>query len=237
MYKFNQNDKKWGDVIYSSKIPHTETIKSSGCGICSAAMIISNLTDTYIEPPKIAEYSVKNGFRVDGVGTAFALYPAIATKYNLSCVQTGDISKAIECIKKGGMVVCSTSGGENKLFSSGGHLFVMTGVSGDEVEFYDVGIYSGKYNTIYRKARCKVKNDFVYVNKNEAKKHITTYFMFERKGNMNIYSYDDTVEKLIKFGITDISNMEYWEKVLSGREPLDKDNVRTIFDRLLEKIK
>ena len=62
MYKFNQNDKKWADVIYSSKNPHTETIKSSGCGICSAAMIISNLTDTYIEPPKMAEYSVKNGF-------------------------------------------------------------------------------------------------------------------------------------------------------------------------------
>lgn len=236
MYKFNQNDKKWGDVIYSSKKPHTETIKSSGCGICSAAMIVSNLTDTYIEPPKMAEYSVKNGFRIDGVGTAFALYPSIANEYNLSCVQTGDINKAIECVKRGGMVVCSTSGGENKLFSTSGHLFVMTGVSGDEVEFYDVGIYSGKYNTAYRKQRCYVKNGFVYVNKNEAKKHITTYFMFERKKKMNIYSYDDTVENLIKLGITDKANMEYWEKALSGREPLNKDNVRTIFDRLIEKI-
>ena len=115
---------------------------------------------------------MKNGFRIDGVGTAFALYPSIANKYNLSCVQTGDIERAISCVKKGGMVVCSTSGGENKLFSTGGHLFTMTGVSGDEVEFYDVGIYSGKYNTSYHKARCRVKNDFVYVYKNEAKKHM-----------------------------------------------------------------
>ena len=237
MYKFNQNDKKWADVIYSSKKPHTETIKSSGCGICSAAMIISNLTDTYIEPPKMAEYSVKHGFRIDGVGTDWGLYKKISEDYNLKYKQTTDIEKAIECVKNGGMVVCSTSGGENKLFSTGGHLFLMTGISGEEIEFYDVGIYSGKYDTAYRKQRCRVKNDFVYVKKNEAKIHIRKYFMFERKIKMNIYSYDNTVENLIKLGITDKANMEYWEKALSGREPLSKENVRIIFDRLIEKAK
>ena len=52
MYKFNQNDSTWANVVYSAKAPHTETVKSSGCGICSACMIVSNLTDTYIEPPE-----------------------------------------------------------------------------------------------------------------------------------------------------------------------------------------
>ena len=52
----------------------------------------------------------------------------------------------------------------------------------------------------------------------------------------NKYSYDDTVEQMIIKGITDISNMQYWEKVLAGIEPLDKNNVRVIFNRMLEKI-
>ena len=59
----------------------------------------------------------------------------------------------------------------------------------------------------------------------------------ERKDNMkNKYSYDDTVDKLISLGVTDIKNMEYWEKALRGEIPLNKDNVRAIFNRLAEKI-
>ena len=55
MIIFSQRDKRWADVTYSAKPPHNETIKSSGCGITSAAMVISNLTDIYVEPPEMAE--------------------------------------------------------------------------------------------------------------------------------------------------------------------------------------
>lgn len=59
--------------------------------------------------------------------------------------------------------------------------------------------------------------------------HMGVAFRFKN----NKYSYDDTVNALIEKGITDIANMQYWEKCLDGREPLDKDNVRAIFNRLL----
>lgn len=52
----------------------------------------------------------------------------------------------------------------------------------------------------------------------------------------NKYSYDNTVEHLIRLGITSIDNMEYWEKCLSGTEELNKDNVRAIFDRLISEV-
>ena len=236
MIIFSQRDKRWAGILYSAKAPHTETIKSSGCGITSAAMIVSNLTDTYVEPPEMAEYSVKNGFRIDGVGTALALYPAIAKKYNLKCTKSYDIFKASECVRNGGMVVCSTNGGENKLFSTGGHLFLMTEISGNDCEFVDPENYQGKFSTEYRKKRCYEKNGKIYVNINEAKKHISVYYLFERKEQMaNKYSYDNTVEHLIRLGITDKENMQYWEKTLAGKEPLNKDNVRAIFDRLIER--
>lgn len=51
----------------------------------------------------------------------------------------------------------------------------------------------------------------------------------------NKYSYDNTVEHLIKLGVTSIDNMSYWEMALAGTKPLDKDNVRIILDRLIKK--
>ena len=238
MIIFSQRDEKWKNYKYSAKAPHTETIMSSGCGITTAAMIVSNLTGEYVEPPKMADYSVKNGHRIDGVGTAFSLFPAIGKLYNLNCVQTNDIFKAVECVRGNGLVACSTNGGVNKLFSTGGHIFLMSGISGNDCEFIDPDNYNGKYETDYRKKRAKIKNGKIYVNVNEAKKHITTYFMFERKNNMekNIYSFDNTVEHMIRLGITDKANMEHWEKCLNGMKDFNKDEVRTIFDRFIKKI-
>lgn len=235
MIWFSQRNSNWAHVPYSAKPPHTETIKSSGCGICSACTIIANLTNKYIEPPEMAQYSVQKGYRIDGVGTSHSLYFDIAKKYNLKCTQSYNIYDAVECVRKGGMVVCSTNGGANKLFSTSGHLFVMSDVIGNECEFIDSDNYSGKYQTTYRKQRCYEKDGKIYVNINEAKKHIAVYYCFERMAKMNKYSYDDTVNSLIELGITSIENMQYWEKCLDGREELNKDNVRTIFDRLIER--
>lgn len=53
----------------------------------------------------------------------------------------------------------------------------------------------------------------------------------------NKYSYDDTVNNMILDGITTAENMAYWEKVLDGREPLNKDYVRAVLDRYSEKMK
>lgn len=52
----------------------------------------------------------------------------------------------------------------------------------------------------------------------------------------NKYSYDNTVEHMVRLGITKQENMEYWEKSLDGREPLNKENVRAIFDRFISKV-
>lgn len=52
----------------------------------------------------------------------------------------------------------------------------------------------------------------------------------------NLYSYDDTVEALIKCGIITLENMLNWELMLSGRAELKTEFVRTIFDRCCAKI-
>jgi len=192
---YNQRDLKWANHIYSATPPHTETVQTSGCGITSAAMIISNLTDTIITPDVMADYSIKNGFRVDGIGTSFSLFPAIAKKYNLNCVQASDINQAIECVNNGGLVICSTNGGITGLFSTGGHLFVLSNEVNGRCEFVDPDLYPGKYNTSYRRTRATVENDRVYVNKDVAKVYITTYFCFSKieieEEKVMIYDYID----------------------------------------------
>ncbi len=52
----------------------------------------------------------------------------------------------------------------------------------------------------------------------------------------NRYSYDNTVELMILDGVTDTANMQNWERMLDGREPINKDYVRTIFDRYHDKL-
>lgn len=49
------------------------------------------------------------------------------------------------------------------------------------------------------------------------------------------YSYDDTVDNMIRDGITTVENMAYWEKVLSGREQVNLQYLRTLLDRYHEK--
>ena len=236
MIIYSQRDKRWANFSYSAKPPHTETIKSSGCGVTSGAMIVANLTDNKVTPVDIARLSLKNGHRIDGVGTSHSLYPDLAKIYNLKCEKSYDIEEAIKCVNNGGLAVCSTNGGENKLFSTGGHLFIMSGEDKKVCEFIDPDNYQGKYDTDYRSIRCFEKDSKIYVRKEEAKKHIAVFYLFERKDEMkNKYSYDDTVDKLISLGVTDIKNMAYWEKALSGEFPLNKDNVRAIFNRLIEK--
>jgi len=196
MIIYYQTDNRWANKVYSASAPHTETVKTSGCGVTSAAMIITNLTGKKVTPDVMADFSVKGGHRIDGVGTAFSLYPAIAKKYGLNCRQTSSIDDAISCVKAGGMVVCSTNGGVSGLFSTSGHLFVMCGVEEKTCIFADPYLYDGKYNVSFRKNKAKVKNGLVYVDADDAKAEIATYFCFFKEKRKMLETANDITWEL-----------------------------------------
>lgn len=50
------------------------------------------------------------------------------------------------------------------------------------------------------------------------------------------YSYDKTVDSMIKDGVTTIENMANWEQKLAGKSEIKPEEVRTIFDRYYEKV-
>jgi SH3-like domain-containing protein len=82
---YNQND--YGNVAYgyqNSACTVKATLKTSGCGVLAYVNLIKNITGTDVQPSTIATYSLNNGYRVNGVGTAYGLYKAFANAYGSS---------------------------------------------------------------------------------------------------------------------------------------------------------
>ena len=115
---YNQADKRWANYPYPSKTYPKATVKSSGCGPTSAAMIISSFIKT-IYPNEMAKLFLDNGLRAD-TGTSHEAFPWIAKKYDLKMKKTIYIADAVECLKRGGMCIAYCKAGG--LFSTGGIL-------------------------------------------------------------------------------------------------------------------
>ena len=122
---FNQTDSRWRDVPYGYSntgrtIPAfigkgASGNVGSGCGVLSLTNAVYYLTGHFIEPKTIAEYSLKNGHRVHGVGTAFSLYKAFAddhgAEYGFSFVhEAHGWSELKNDLQAGCVSICSKEG-------------------------------------------------------------------------------------------------------------------------------
>lgn len=118
-----QGDSSWGANSYGC---NGTTIKSAGCGITSAAMVL-NFYGKNVDPAILAKDSMANGYRVCGGGTAAGFFSHIAAKYSLkySAVSWSGIASSL---KSGRPVIAAM---DDTIFSSGGHYIVLTGISSD----------------------------------------------------------------------------------------------------------
>ena len=105
-----------------------KTVSSSGCGFTSCAMIVSYLLDKKITPREfVGDWSRK--YYVYNQGMSWGLPQAAATHYGLGKVeQTTSSSRMVEALRNNQPVMSSQSAG---LFTSGGHLIVLRGITSD----------------------------------------------------------------------------------------------------------
>ena len=85
---FRQQDSRWKYVKYgySDTAGRTQAYLGygasgnvgSGCGVLALTNAVYYLNGTFIEPSVIATYSLRNGYRVNGVGTSYGLYSSFA---------------------------------------------------------------------------------------------------------------------------------------------------------------
>ena len=119
---YYQQDYK--DVIL--KAPD-RTVSSSGCGFTSCSMVVSYLLDQKITPREfVSDWSRKHYYTG---GMLWTLPQATVEHYNLeNVIQTTSIDQVVQALRDNHPVMSSQGPG---LFTSGGHLIVLRGITSD----------------------------------------------------------------------------------------------------------
>ena len=183
---YSQADSRWGYILYTAYNDKSQTIKSSGCGPTSAAMVVSSSKGAIL-PSTMAKLFVDNGYRTRNNGTAWAAWAFVADYFNFSEYHsTSSFSTMQKYLttdnNKDGVadyfVVCSAGSG---LFTSGGHYIVLVADKDSTITVYDPYLYYGKFNTASRKAAgVTVSGNAAYVSESSFKKYgaIKNYWIF-----------------------------------------------------------
>lgn len=121
---YSQADKRWGSLSYGK----VGTIYSSGCGPTSLAMVVSGLTRQAITPDSVANWSVRNGYRIEGNGSAWALMTAGGANWGLKvqAISRVDGNSVAQALSEGRPIVASMGKGS---FTNGGHFIVLRGIT------------------------------------------------------------------------------------------------------------
>jgi hypothetical protein len=82
---YKQYDSNWAVLDYSAK-GETNTIKSAGCGITCAAMVIASLKNKIITPVDTAKWSKTHGYKIKGQGTAYTYFKPQLAEYDINCI-------------------------------------------------------------------------------------------------------------------------------------------------------
>lgn len=132
--EYEQTDLRWKNLMYSNHGDRSQKIGNSGCGPTCAAMVVATLKKPGETPKEAASWAVKNGYRTDNDGTAWAYFVPYFAQFNISCEQTGDTEKAVEALKNDLMVISAAGPG---LWTTGGHFILAYGLDGDKVLIHD----------------------------------------------------------------------------------------------------
>lgn len=146
---FKQCDSRWKNTNYGN-CKGESTICSSGCGVTSAAMVLTFYGKT-VDPVLMAQESANNGHRICGAGTSHGFFPFIAKKYGLKNENGISWNRAMELLKQGKPII--TSGKGPRPFSSGGHFIVLTCYNSDgTISVNDPAHPNAKYPESYLKS-------------------------------------------------------------------------------------
>ena len=122
---FNQTDSRWKNVRYGYSDKSCKTPAylgkgasgnvGSGCGVLALTNAVYYLTGKFIQPSEIASYSLKYGYRVNGVGTAYGLYKSFASNrgsgYGFKWIgQTSNWATLKSYLTTGKVAICGKSG-------------------------------------------------------------------------------------------------------------------------------
>ncbi len=138
------------------------TVKTSGCGLCSAVMILDRLLPNCdFDLEKAMEISYESGAN-RRFGTNYPKFgPLLAEKYGLKFEMTNDMASLLKCLKTGGVAAANVGGdreGYVGVFSHVGHYIVIIGVEPDgRLAILDPAYEENVYEEEGRKGKVEMK--------------------------------------------------------------------------------
>lgn len=155
------------DIPYPTRMgmPEEErkptTVKSSGCGLCSACMVVDLLTDKTFTLEDAVKLSIESKANMKA-GTDMTIFgPAFAERFGLEVKRTDDLNEAIVHLQNGGKIIAHVGVPEGKpigLFTKGGHYIVLTATDGKSFCILDPSYAPGKFDIPQRAGRVDDKN-------------------------------------------------------------------------------
>ena len=158
---FLQWDPRWGYRSYGSG----SCIGLAGCGPTCLSMALYYLTrDDKLTPDKIADYSMENGYYVEGTGTAWALMEDVPKLYGINVTKLGADENNIKAVlDNGGVVICSVGRGE---FTTSGHYILIYGYDSEGLIINDPNcVARSNQRWIFSDIRWQIKNIWAYMPK------------------------------------------------------------------------
>lgn len=136
-YQFNYKDIAFcgADTFEKSCNPGSDSICSSGCGVTSFAMLVSNLSsDTTFDPPKANKEAKNNGGCEVGGGSKNSLFTQISKEhsgfsYDSISMDLDGADKVTQVIRDGGLVAANVQ--KQSPFTGGGHWILIRGLTED----------------------------------------------------------------------------------------------------------
>ena len=156
---FLQWDPRWGYQPYGTD----SCIGLAGCGPTCLSMALFYLTgDENLTPDKIAEYSMENGYYVDGTGTAWALMEDVPKLYGINVTKlSAEESNIRATLDNGGVVICSVGRGE---FTTSGHYILIYGYDSEGLLINDPNcVARSNQKWIFSEIRWQIKNIWAYM--------------------------------------------------------------------------
>ena len=130
---YNQGSNPWGPLPYTAIGDSSQTIKSSGCGPTSMAMILRSYGANY-DPSTAATHSLNNGFRTAHDGTSWGFFKSIGNQEGLDVTQFKDSNIALSYLDKKIPVIATMGPGD---FTKSGHFVVLAGKKNDQLMIND----------------------------------------------------------------------------------------------------
>ena len=190
MRYFNQLE--YGHIPYQHNMANggapeeSRNVATTGCGLCSACMVVDALTDKTLSVEECVRLSEDNAANLSLGTDMTVLGPIVAEKFGLEYSNTESLEEAIDHLKNGGKIISHVGheGDLPGLFTMRAHYITLISTDGEDICILDPSYKEGKFDIPERIGKVNDKNaPYLYCNKdvlhNETKGH--RYHLFKRK--------------------------------------------------------